>query len=432
MPASTEIYNALLQPPKSAQEYANEYAAADTRKQQNALLNYQLQEQGALMQDRQRTRADQDALRSALSSLPAGATDEDRANAAMRTNTQTGFAYGDALQKTLGERQKTAAQVAKDNMASAKEALAIQYMQRDRHLQTIDRVQNPQEAAEWIKQGVQLGEFQPEAAAQITQGLLSGNLTMDKWRQQAKAGGYNLQQQAQNRLAELKAEEDARHNKASEGLTARGQNMTDSRERALAGQGVTYQQDANGNIVALPSKLAAGAAATGVPVMGPGGVPLKGNKAAPTEFQGKSAAFGSRAQEADRLITGLEGQYSPGAVNAKQALGNVWGIGGALESGANYLQPENAQKAEQAQRDFINAILRQESGAAIGAGEFDNARRQYFPQPGDSAGVIAQKAANRKLAVKGLLDNARQGALQAGPTAAPAAQPGVIDFHSLK
>lgn len=420
MPASTEIYNALLQPPKSALEYANDYAAADTRKQQNALLNYQIQEQGALMQDRQRTRAEQEGVRGALVGLPQGADDNARVQALKSLGTPTALSQADALQKTLFERQKTQSQVAKDNAETDTKTLALQYMQRDRHLQGLASINDPQAAAAWIAQGVQLGEFKPEDAQRITQGIASGQIPLDKWKQAAQQGGMTLQQQSQQKIAELTAAESARHNRTTEGLTARGQNMTDARAQQTLQQGripAGYRAGANGTLEFIPG--------------GPAD-PSAAKKNAPTEFQGKSAAFGSRAQEADRLITGLEGQYSPGAVNAKQALGNVWGIGGALESGANYLQPENAQKAEQAQRDFINAILRQESGAAIGAGEFDNARRQYFPQPGDSAGVISQKEANRKLAVKGLLDNARQGPAQAAPAATPAAQPGVIDFHSLK
>lgn len=136
---------------------------------------------------------------------------------------------------------------------------------------------------------------------------------------------------------------------------------------------------------------------------------------APTEFQGKSAAFGARAEEADRIISGLDGKYSPAKINAKNALEKTWVVGGALGAAGNALMGEGDQKAEQAQRDFINAVLRQESGAAIGESEFDNARKQYFPQPGDSKGASAQKARNRKLATEGLKRNAGKAAFAAPP-----------------
>ena len=48
------------------------------------------------------------------------------------------------------------------------------------------------------------------------------------------------------------------------------------------------------------------------------------------------------------------------------------------------------------QRNFINAVLRQESGAVINPSEFVNAKKQYFPQPGDDAATLQQKSDNRK------------------------------------
>lgn len=143
-----------------------------------------------------------------------------------------------------------------------------------------------------------------------------------------------------------------------------------------------------------------------IPVVGQNGLPLAGKVKPPTEFQGKSASYGSRAQAADQIINDLGTNYSPAAIATKQGLGSVWGIGGPLEAGANIALPANEQKAEQAQRDFISAVLRQESGAAIADSEFKNARKQYFPQPGDSDSVVAQKAANRALVIEGFRDNA--------------------------
>ena len=140
---------------------------------------------------------------------------------------------------------------------------------------------------------------------------------------------------------------------------------------------------------------------------------------APTEFQGKSAAFGLRATEADKIISELTGQYNPAAVNSKTTVENWPLIGGALGAATNtFALNANDQKAEQAQRDFVNAVLRQESGAAIGPDEFNNARKQYFPQPGDGPDVIAQKARNRQLAIQGFQSNAGRAAMTAPPRAA--------------
>jgi hypothetical protein len=60
------------------------------------------------------------------------------------------------------------------------------------------------------------------------------------------------------------------------------------------------------------------------------------------------------------------------------------------------LKPSLIKQQEQAERNFVNAVLRRESGAVISEQEFDNAAKQYFPQAGDTEAVLAQKKANRE------------------------------------
>lgn len=68
----------------------------------------------------------------------------------------------------------------------------------------------------------------------------------------------------------------------------------------------------------------------------------------------------------------------------------------------NFMKSSDRQQLEQAERNFVNAVLRRESGAAISQSEFDSAAKQYFPQPGDSPEVLAQKSQNRAAVVKNL------------------------------
>lgn len=133
-----------------------------------------------------------------------------------------------------------------------------------------------------------------------------------------------------------------------------------------------------------------------------GGKPL-------TESQGKASGFAIRAEDADRLIreVGKNGEVQPGLI--KRSLEAVPLIGESLGTIANVTQSPEQRQIEQAQRNFINAVLRQESGAAIAESEFNNARKQYFPQPGDDAETIANKAANRQAAIAGFVT-------QAGPS----------------
>lgn len=121
-----------------------------------------------------------------------------------------------------------------------------------------------------------------------------------------------------------------------------------------------------------------------------------------TEGQGKANLYKTRADEAHKILSDLEGKFSPMAINAKNAGGKMWGIGPMVEGTINLALSKENQMAEQAQRNFLNAVLRLESGAVIGAEEFENGKRQYFPQPGDSKQVIEQKRKNRETAIRGL------------------------------
>lgn len=195
---------------------------------------------------------------------------------------------------------------------------------------------------------------------------------------------------------------------ANRAVTVRGQNMTDSRAREAAareaeklkfereqGKASDIQWDSDrGVLINKRTKE----------VFKPEGI--AGSMPKLTEGQAKAFMFGNRALEADRIISGMvdkngEPTYSPMAINAKESASNVPLVGGALGYVANKAIGENEQKVEQAQRDFINAVLRQESGAVIADAEFNNARKQYFPQPGDSKAVIEQKRQNRQRAIEG-------------------------------
>ena len=75
---------------------------------------------------------------------------------------------------------------------------------------------------------------------------------------------------------------------------------------------------------------------------------------------------------------------------------------------SNYLTSPQFKMYEQAQRNFINAVLRRESGAAIAESEFANARIQYFPQPNDPP-EVELKRKNRELAIELMLAGAGAG-----------------------
>jgi hypothetical protein len=144
-----------------------------------------------------------------------------------------------------------------------------------------------------------------------------------------------------------------------------------------------------------------------VPVIGPDGKPLQGGRPL-TESQGKATTFANRAAEADQILNtvGQGGKVQPGLL--KRVGESIPFVGEGLGTMLNVTQSSEQRRVEQAQRNFVNAILRQESGASISPSEFASAQKQYFPQPGEDAETIAQKAANRRTAIAGM-------AVQAGP-----------------
>jgi hypothetical protein len=121
-----------------------------------------------------------------------------------------------------------------------------------------------------------------------------------------------------------------------------------------------------------------------------------------TEFQGKATGYAARMLQANNILSliGQNGKIQPGEI--KRTLLGIPLVGGFLGRQANFTQSEAQQQIEQAQLNFVNALLRQESGASIQSPEFESATRQYFPQPNDKDPVLKQKAQNRAVAIKAL------------------------------
>ncbi|HET8870417.1 MAG TPA: hypothetical protein VFM48_08230 [Aquabacterium sp.] len=135
---------------------------------------------------------------------------------------------------------------------------------------------------------------------------------------------------------------------------------------------------------------------------GPADPANKGAKSLNGE-QANALTFAARMQAAQDELDQLakKGVYRGSLL--KQGAETVPLVGGALGMAANAFASPEQQQVEQAQRDFINAVLRRESGAAISMGEFSNAAKQYFDQPNDSPQVRAQKRTARQRVINGML-----------------------------
>lgn len=139
--------------------------------------------------------------------------------------------------------------------------------------------------------------------------------------------------------------------------------------------------------------------------------------------ESKDATFADRMSAANPMIE----KYTPAALDNS----NVRLDRNLPDFIANRVVSDDYQSFNQAQRDFINAQLRKESGAAIAPSEFQNAAKQYFPQVGDSEQVLAQKKVNRDNAVSGMT-RAAGPAYKPPVIAIPAASPASSGGWSIR
>lgn len=182
------------------------------------------------------------------------------------------------------------------------------------------------------------------------------------------------------------------NNAASVGATMRGQNMTDARSRDTNaatmtkpfevtgpdGTPVLVRQDKQGNISQVE-----------------GFGPKAGAGKALTEGQSKAVLFGARMESADKIMSGLAAK---GTDRASIGANTSFGVGSIV----NATGSDEQQSLNQAQRDFVNAVLRRESGASISPAEFESAQKQYFPQINEGQVVVKQKANSRAIAIRGM------------------------------
>lgn len=135
---------------------------------------------------------------------------------------------------------------------------------------------------------------------------------------------------------------------------------------------------------------------TGAVTEGPKGAKMLPKAKLPTEGERLTRGFADRAQQSqDELIKIMEAGYDPGAVFTTRG-----------EYVPNFMKTEQTQQAEQAMRNFVSAVLRKESGAAIPIPELLTETRKYFPMPGDKPETIAQKGRAREQAIKNLVAGA--------------------------
>jgi hypothetical protein len=171
--------------------------------------------------------------------------------------------------------------------------------------------------------------------------------------------------------------------------------------------------DGNGGqmpaLVQPPNKPGGQPQVVTIPVPGKGNVPVQPAKdpGKLTESEGNASAFLMRATNALKYLDNVP------TVSAQD-----YYLSRAPAGVGNFAMSSQGQQAMNAEKQFIAAVLRKESGAAISAGEYKEYGDQFFPRPGDSPEKLAQKAQNRRVALEGMR-------VQAGPEGAKRAAAGL-------
>lgn len=139
-----------------------------------------------------------------------------------------------------------------------------------------------------------------------------------------------------------------------------------------------------------------------------------------TEGQGKSGAFYGRMALLQPTIDNLEQQ---GTQLFDSIVNNIPLAG-------NYLTSPEYRQYMYAKQNWIAALLRDESGAAIGTKEYQDADQQYFPQPGDDQATIENKRRLRQTAMDGMRTKAGP-AVSGSNAGAASPQPGTVRIGDI-
>lgn len=166
-----------------------------------------------------------------------------------------------------------------------------------------------------------------------------------------------------------------------------------------------------------------------------------------TEAQSKDNVFLTRATGA---LAKLEEPIDANAPDAGVLADSLAGFQDAslnkVPLVGNYMTSDNFQVARTAADEFLQAILRKDTGAAITAPEQELYGNTYLPQPGDSPARLAFKREARKRAVKAIETGMTEAQLEAvarvdqaileqlpkeqGGAAQPSAGPKVLRFDA--
>jgi hypothetical protein len=332
-------------------------AQIQSAQQQNRLADMQMQEYA-------RARTEEEGLRNYLAGADL-AKPETRAG--LMKFGKTGLAYG----KALSEQETSAATLANVKSQTGEREFKLANDKLKHGWQSMGEAPTPQAAIEKLTEGVKNKYFTPEQAAAETQKLqqITTPEQYKQYRVEKILGLLDAKDQLAAMLPKVARQDiggsivniqdnpvllgygqpiagpgivktptfGERTAQGQLGVSrgqlgvAQGQLGVAQQRLAQEGQGVTYQTDAQGNLMALPSRLSAGAVPMARPVTGEGGAPVKGK---PSAFAEKSAALQKQqSKDISLAITEIEDAIKPGGLLEKSTAsgaGKIADVGAAF------------------------------------------------------------------------------------------------------
>ena len=315
------------------------------------------------------------------------------------------------LQEQITGQQAKAAEVAKNRAQAGNLESEAMKRRRESHLANLTGVDSPDGFLAWVDEGARSGalsgaeaagyrltlERNPAALGMLRGRIFEGSMSPDaratfrapkpieqsngqeRWfvdgNPNSATYGQRVGADAVRMLptpeAMLTDERTRSEGALNRGVTVRGQNMTDARAQQTLEAGRWQNDFESGTQVNMQDGRRR-------PITD-GGAPVGPRPKDMTDSQAKALLFGARAADADRMLSqrAEAGTDRPGTIKstAETVAGLVPFAGDKLAPVAgtltNWTQSNAQQSVERAQRDFINAILRRESGAVISQQEFE-------------------------------------------------------------
>lgn len=370
------IYSQFLRAPRSVADY-------DAERRRSQLDELALADAREVQAGKQRTRARQDQLQALMQGLPADVTDEQRV-AALRGGAF--FDQADALEKGIGERAKTRAQVDKDTADTKTKTYELQRKQYEHRLEGLRRFTQPEDARQWLADSVVAGVMGMKEAQGMIAKVPTDAAEFSTWRDNTIMSLMDAGKQAgfvmPDANAKLSAATSTANNAATnarvaaEGaanraVTVRGQNLTDARARDL-------------NVITKTDKAEARKAAD--------------TDKAVTKFSDTLQKEG--IPDLETAVAGAEGEI------AKYKPGEVPGVGPAKNVAPDWLMSKEGKGVRQALAQVRNIVLSARSGAAV----TDQELRRLVEELGTGVGKTEDDLRNGLAAIRARVEAIKENA----------------------